>query len=401
MVEVARLYRDNFSAFSERFDRLCRGYLETFGRNPVNFFSSPGRAELIGNFTESHCGKALVSTVSCDMIAAAEARDDGFVVISGENFSFVRFSIYDTAMREREKGKPIALVRGVLQYLIENGYRFGGFNAYLQSDLFRGAGRSAALEILIAEIVNRLYLNGRLSVAEKARAGLFAEIRYGGKPCAVLDQYAIASDGLNQIDFSRREPSVTNIPSIPLLCGFRMVIVNACGERKTPTIEVLREMNDVAAYFGKSVLAELNRDELLAELPALRRAVSDRALLRSLYFFDECERVARASDALLEKDIAAFLEQIRLSGESGLKYLQDCACGEDWQPVTLALNLSERILKQGACRAMGGDFAGSVLAVCSEEEAENYTGEMARVFGAEFVRCLNFRNFGVTELNGI
>lgn len=394
------MYGEDNEAFYSRFGGLAEAFRASFGRLPQRFFSSPGRVEIVGNHTDRQRGKVLVSTISCDMIAAVEPRGDDMVEIVAESFSPIRFSLSDTAMREREKGKPIALARGVLRDLMDGGYRFGGFNAYLRSNIFRGAGSSAAFEVLVAEIVNALYLGGRLTAAEKTHAGMFAENLYFGKPCGLLDQYAIALGGSNEIDFKDR----TVVRHVPPLNGYRLVITDAGGSREKPTAhdsEICREMGDVAAVFHRTALSGLTREEILSDLPQLRASVSDRAIIRALHFFDECERVERASDALERGDRDDFLRQVRMSGESSLKYLQNCAvAGDSSQPVVLALNLSERILKHGAYRVMGGGFAGSVLAFCPDSETEEYEREMARVFGKKNVFRAQLSEFGATELNG-
>lgn len=401
MVTARELYHDDDGTQSARFLELAESFRTVYKREPTHWFSSPGRAEIVGNHTDHQAGKVLVSAISCDMIAAVGLRDDDTVVLASEGYQPIRISVRDTAMREREKGKSIALVRGVLQYLKTCGYRFGGFSAVTQSDIFRGAGvsSSAAFEILIAEIVNCLYLGGTLTAVKKAEAGMYAENRYYGKPCGLLDQCGIALGGLNLIDFSGREPQIT---AVPPLQGYRAVITDTGSSHAALTAhydDIRREMCEIAACFGKNVLGEVEKSDFFERIPALRTAVSDRAVLRSIHFFEECERADRAAQALENGDVCSFLEQVRLSGESSLKYLQNCyVAGERSQPVTLALYLSEHYLKDGAYRMMGGGFAGSVLAFCPESEAQAYYGAMARVFGADHVYFTNFRLFGTTQL---
>ena len=157
-------------------------------RGKALWFSSPGRAEFIGNHTDHNGGKVLVSAVSCDILAAV-VRRSGTVEVISEGYRPIRVDLDDLSFRALEVGKSAALVRGVLACLAERG-PLCGFTAYTSSNIFRGAGvsSSAAFSVLIAEIENVLAFGGRLTPLEKARAGQFAENEYFKKPCGLLDQ---------------------------------------------------------------------------------------------------------------------------------------------------------------------------------------------------------------------
>ena len=382
--------------------RLAAEFKEQFGEAPAYFFSSPGRAEIVGNHTDHNGGKVLVSAISCDVMAAVSPRSDGNVVIASGAYYPIRFSVHDLSVRERERGRSISLVRGILRYLSGLGYLFGGFSCVTHSNIFRGAGvsSSAAFEVLIAEIVNELYLGGRLPAMDKARAGMYAENDYFGKPCGLLDQAGIALGGLNEIDFSSREPLVAPVPAPE---GYRLVLTNTGGSHAKLTnhyADIRREMGEVAAFFHKKYLFELSERDLLEVLPELRQKVSDRAVLRAFHFFEENKRVELAARALREGDTALFFEQVLSSGESSLKYLQNCFIpGDTFEPVVIALKLSEKVLRGGAYRMMGGGFTGTVLAFCPAGGEERYSREMARVFGKENVFVTDLRAEGACALS--
>lgn len=384
----------------KRAEELISAFRSQFGGAPKHWFSSPGRAEIVGNHTDHNLGKVLVSAISCDILSACDTRTDGIVEICSEHFSPIRFSVSDLGSREREKGKSVALARGVLAYLSRLGYSFGGFSAVTNSTVFRGAGvsSSAAFEVLVAETVNRLYLGGAVSPLEKARAAQFAENVYFGKPCGLLDQAGIAFGGLNVIDFYGEDPLVERVP---FAGGYRIVLTNTGGSHSSLTshyADITREMGEVAAALGKTYLRELSEEELKESLPRLRKSVSDRAILRAFHFFEENDRVERAAQALRAGDTSKFLEQVQKSGESSLAFLQNCYVpGETFQPIVLALKLSEKLLKDGAYRVMGGGFAGTVLALCKAGEEEAYGRAMARVFGRENVFYTDPREEGACE----
>ena len=126
--------------------------------------------------------------------------------------------------------------------------------------------------------------------------------------------------------------------------------------------------------------------------------MNDRAILRAFHFFEENRRVERAAEALTEGDTALFFDEVTGSGESSLKFLQNCYVpGDLSQPVVIALKLTEKLLKGGAYRMMGGGFTGTVLAFCPAGGEERYSREMARVFGKENVFVTDLRASGARE----
>ena len=386
---------------TERRDRLSAFYRSEYGKGPARWFSSPGRAEIVGNHTDHNMGKVIVSAISCDILCACEKREDDIVEISAEAFNPIRFSVHDLASREREKGKSVGLCRGVLNYIRKLGYSFGGFRASTHSTVFRGAGvsSSAAFEMLIAEIVNCLYLGGRLSPLEKAMAGQYAENVYFGKPSGLLDQAGIAFGGFNLIDFGASAPVVNRIPSPK---GYKIVMTNTGGSHAglVPLYtDIKREMSEVAAFFEKKYLRELTIEDIEENLHRLRRKVTDRAILRAYHFFEENERVQRAAEALSRGDTATFLRQVQKSGESSLGFLQNCYVPQDtYQPVVIAMKMSEHFIKDGAYRMMGGGFTGTILAFCREGTERDYGSIMARVFGRENVHYTDLRTTGACEI---
>lgn len=385
----------------KRLKALREYFRAQFGAEPGRLFSSPGRAEIVGNHTDHQLGRVLVSAISCDILCLVSPRNDGVADIRAEAYSPVRFSVSDLESREREKGRSVALARGVFHYFARRGYPVGGFSAVTKSEIFRGAGvsSSAAFEVLVAQILNALYCGGRVSPFELAQAAQFAENVFFGKPCGLLDQCGVAFGGLDLIDFASSPPTVERVPPLK---GYKLVLTNTGGSHSSLTAHyaaIRREMGEVAGFFGKKVLRELTADEVLSSLPALRKRTSDRAILRALHFFEEDERTARAAECLKKGEEAGFLAAVRESGQSSLCLLQNCfVAGESEQPVVLALKMSERLNKKGAYRMMGGGFAGAVLSFCPEGEETAYAREMAKVFGAQNVYCTDLRSVGACEL---
>ena len=392
----AKAFSARVSALAEQFERLT-------GSAPEAWFSSSGRAEIIGNHTDHNHGRVIVAAIGCDILAAVKKREDGVIRISSAGFPSFELKVSDLAARPSEKGRSAALARGVVKGIADRGYTVGGFDACTESTIFRGAGvsSSAAFELLVCEILNSLYLNGALDPVTKAIISQYAENEYFGKPCGLLDQSGISLGGMNRIDFE--DPAVPVIAGLKAPEGYTLVITNTGGSHAKLTAHyaaIKEEMREVAAFFGARVLREVPFAEFFDGIPALRKKVSERAILRAFHFFEENERVDAAAAALSAGNTAAFLDAVNKSGESSLNCLQNCFVpGSAEQPVSLAIHMSERLIKDGAVRVHGGGVAGTVLAYLADAEVENYVAQMAKVFGRENVFTASVRLPGATELD--
>lgn len=372
-----------------RIDQLATRFKSAEGCSPDYIFSSPGRAEILGNHTDHNHGKVIVAAISCDILAAVKKTNDDFVKVYSEGYPPIKVNLSELSRNAKESGTSSGLVRGVAAALKAKNLPISGFTAYITSNVFKGAGvsSSAAFEVLIAEIFNYLYLDGKLSAMEKAVVAQYAENVYFGKPCGLLDQSGIAIGSLTKLDFyTPVDPAIEKLGGIS---GYSLVITNTGGDHAalTPHYAAIREeMESVAAYFGKKVLREVNYSDFISSISDLKAKFSGRAILRALHFYEENERVDLAAEAIKKGDTGAFLDAVEKSGLSSLDKLQNCFVpADESQPVVLGIELSRRIIKDGAVRVHGGGFAGSILAIVSNGEADGYISKMSAWFGKENV----------------
>ncbi|MBR6736932.1 MAG: galactokinase [Clostridia bacterium] len=383
-----------------RIESIKQTFKENEGVEPDYVFSSSGRAEILGNHTDHNHGLVLVASISCDVIAAVKKTSDNIVKICSQGYPPVVVDISNLSVIPEEKGTSNALARGVANAIIERGFKIKGFTAYTTSNIFKGAGvsSSAAFEVLVSEIFNVLYLNGKLSPVDRAVISQYAENVYFGKPCGLLDQSGISIGSLVKLDF--------NVPTKPVIKqleapdGYTLVITNTGGDHATLTehyAAIRTEMEQIAEFFGKKVLRDVPREDFNKLMPTLKRKFSGRAILRALHFYNENDRVELAEKALETKNTKLFLEQVNLSGLSSLVLLQNCMVpGDTIQPVVLGIELSRAFIKDGAVRVHGGGFAGSILAFVSNGEVSAYETYMKELFGSENVFTANVRSVGTT-----
>ena len=390
-------------------------------------FSAPGRTELAGNHTDHNRGKVLAAAIQLENAASVEERDDNIVFFRSAGFPDVQIKLTDSngkpdlEPKPEETGKTEALIRGIAAELHRRGCKAGGFSADAVSTVLPGSGlsSSAALEVLIGRIFDSLYSEGKRTALEIAQIGQIAENVYFGKPCGLMDQIACASGGAVAIDFAdAANPIVKQINFDLSVFNYVLCVVNTGGSHADLTADyasIPAEMKAVAAFFGKAVLAELDKETVLSRAAEVRKAHGDRALLRTIHFFDENARVDFMTSALLEIDSAAtseekqnafnrYLNLVNESGDSSWKLLQNVYSPNSPvnQGITTALALTQNFFRkqklQGASRVHGGGFAGTIQVYIPNDALNEYRACMETVFGAGSVTPLQIRSKGAVEL---
>ena len=385
-------------AQKQRYKHAVAAFAEHFGSiGEHRFFSAPGRTEICGNHTDHNHGKVFAASVNLDVIAVVEPTDDGKIVIKSEGFpeDSIELSALDVA--DGEKNTSASLIRGVAAGFVREGYKIGGFRAYTTSDVMKGSGlsSSAAFEVLVGTILSHLYNGGQVNPVKVAQISQYAENVYFGKPSGLMDQMASSVGGFIAIDFKDTESPI--IESVP--ADFEKF-----GDHADLTDEyaaIPREMKAVAGYFTCDTLRQLSKDDIMLNIRVLREQFGDRAVLRSIHFFDENERVDKVVHALKSSSFDDFLSSVKESGDSSFKYLQNIYAASDvkHQCLSIALNVAEYSLhRKGACRVHGGGFAGTIQAFVPLEMLQQFKMNIERTFGSGSCHVLSVRPVGGTEV---
>lgn len=389
----------------KRYEAVLKGFLKEFGEKDVKLFSSPGRTEISGNHTDHNNGKVLGGSINLDCVAVAAKNDSDFVNIISESFSQkFRVNINDIEPGTDKIG-TIELLKGILAGFEQRGASIGGFDAYITSNVISSAGvsSSAAFETLICQIINTLFNEGKLSKTDYAYIGKYAENNYWDKASGLLDQMCCAYGGLISIDFANPDsPKVEEMDFDFAGAKHDLIIVQTGrghADLSADYSSIPAEMKKVAEFFGKSTLSEVNEDEFYNNLSKIRDFAGDRAVLRSIHFFDENKRVDNEIKALKSNDFDSFLKNITDSGNSSWKYLQNVYtnAAPNEQGITVALALSERFLKEknvGATRVHGGGFAGVIMAMVPENYSDEYVSYMDKFLGKGSSYKMKIRPYG-------
>ena len=389
-----------------RYAQLLDRFHSLFGeREGAAFFSAPGRTEIGGNHTDHNNGRVLAASVNLDALCAAAPREDSRVRFNSEGYPALEIDLSDTAPRKEEEGTTAALIRGVADGMKQAGYRIGGFDAAVTSTVAGGSGlsSSAAVEVMLTGVFDGLFNQFEMPFVQRAQISRRAENLHFGKPSGLLDQMASAAGGLVTVDFADdANPRVEALQYDFARKGYALVVVGTGGSHADLTdhyAAIPQEMKAVAACFGQKTLRGITERDLLDKAGELRRAVSDRAVMRAFHFVRENDRVPQQVAALREDRIGDFLQLIRESGRSSFMYLQNIYATNADQSLSLALCMAESMLdKDGAWRIHGGGFAGTTLNFVPSAQVEAFTAEMDKTFGTGACHVLNVRPFGADRI---
>jgi len=399
---------DNVLASRDRYINAIDKFTELFGeRDNLALYSAPGRTEIGGNHTDHNLGKVLAASINLDVIAIVSQTDTNTITVKSEGHSKNVVDISNLSANASEFGNSTALIRGIAAKFAETGKSIGGLDAYTTSNVLKGSGlsSSAAFSVLIGTILSGEFNQMTVNPVEIAQIAQYAENVYFGKPCGLMDQTASSVGGIISIDFAdNANPIIKKINVDFAKSGYALCIVDTGGSHADLTDEyasIPTEMKSIAAHFGKEVMRQVTRGQVLANAKQLREQFGDRAVMRALHYLDENQRVDNQQSALESGDFDEFKRQIIKSGNSSYKYLQNIYTNKDVaaQGLSLALYLAESLLEDcGAYRVHGGGFGGTTQNFVPLELTAKFKQEMESVFGVDSCHILQIRNIGGAKI---
>src|SRR5699024_10494471 len=108
--------------------------------------------------------------------------------------------------------------------------------------------------------------------------------------------------------------------------GYALCIIDTGADHADLTDEYAAipiELKVISNYFGKEVLRDIPKEDVMSNIPSLRRLAGDRAVLRAVHFYNDDERVPMQAEALKNNDFDTFLRLVKESGRSSWMYLQN------------------------------------------------------------------------------
>ena len=140
------IYVDESKLASQRtrYVNALNEYKKLFSDELDGIYSAPGRSEIGGNHTDHQHGETLAASINDDAIAAVRHTDNDTVNVLSEGYDMITINLDDIDKKDSEEGTTVALIKGVINGVKEHGYKIGGFDAYVTSNVLSGLGLSSS-----------------------------------------------------------------------------------------------------------------------------------------------------------------------------------------------------------------------------------------------------------------
>jgi galactokinase len=333
---------------------------------------APGRINLIGEHTDYNDGLVMPVALRLGVTVAATSRGDGIAHLTTDAAISPREASYELGAEEKDH-TWIDRARGVTAALSHEGFRIGGFDAVIESDLPLGAGlgSSAAFAIALLRSLSELF-DLALDDAPSVRIAHAAETEFAGARAGLLDQLAsVYGRPSEALLIDMRDQAMQTIP-LPPAVELAVIDSGTRHEHATGGYNRRREECEEACFhLGIGSLRDVDErplDTILERLPTpLDRRVR--------HVVTENARVRDAVAALGARDDARLGELLSASHRS----LRD-----DYEVSTPELDrLVELAGAAGSlgARMVGGGFGGSIIALARRGAGNDLAARVLHGYG--------------------
>jgi Galactokinase len=363
-------------------EELKTGFLKKYQKEGEYYIDTGGRFEICGNHTDHNHGLCLVANCSL-RVRAIISKNSETVNIQSRGYATITFSLKDLSLKEAEYGTTLALCKGILFKMKEEGYSIGGFNCFMDSEIPDGSGvsSSAAVESLFGYIISYLYNDGKIAPIVIAKNGQYSENNYFHKPCGLLDQIGTSFDSSNFIDFKDiANPIVTTLPfNLPV----SLYLIKSTGNHSNLTdlyASIPNAMYKVAeALDHKHYLRDVNVLDVYERIDKLE-GITDSEKRKAKHFFYENNNVRMAKHAIEENNLEDFFGAIRSSQHSSKNNLENTFVKGEYEGSMQEIvdKVSDYIGSNGAIRIHGGGFKGTCLCFIKNSFVEHFDKFLAK-----------------------
>lgn len=367
-------------------EELAQSFNKRFGYDPAKLYFSPGRVNLIGEYTDFNGGHVFPAAISVGTYGAIAPRDDNQIRTYSANYpeaGIQTITVTDLALRPYDTW--IKYLRGVMTVMAEAGYPVTkGFDLAIVGDMPTASGlsSSASLEILLLNMLQDMmgYQIDKLTIVKLGQA---VENDYLGLKTGIMDQFAVAFGEDEQGIFL--DTNTMAYEMVPAEFGeYRLLVMTTNKKRELTDSkynERRAESEEALALLQENVDVETLGDLTVPQFEAAAADFEkDHALVtkRARHAVSENQRTIAAKAALQAHDLVQFGELLTASHAS----LRD-----DFEVSGIELDtLVETALRQPGvlgARMTGAGFGGSAIALVEKDQVPAVTTAVGDVYTAE------------------
>jgi len=366
----------------------------TFKREDLINILSPGRVNIIGEHTDYNLGLSINTAINKYIFMAGFKNKKGYVEIFSKNLgNSGKFSL-DNITFDKNTGW-MNYIKGVLKEYIKHGYKIGGFDIVIDSNLPIGAGMSssASLEVGVATFIEELF-NLKVGIKEKVKFCNSAENNFVGVNCGLMDQFSVVYGKENYVIYLNfKDLSYEYIPFD--LKEKLILVINSKEERNladTGYNERRKECDDAVKLISKMIKDKNIRslsDVSLSMMYKLENKIPEKLFKRVRHVVTENNRVLLSKDYLIEESIEK-LGQVLFESHNSLRHDYEVST----EKLDCLVDEMSKIKGVYGGRLMGAGFGGSVISIVDKSEIDIIkdiiSSKFIKKFNAvpDFIECL-------------
>ena len=353
-------------------------FFDTYGIEPSVLAFAPGRVNLIGEHTDYNGGFVFPCALNIGIKGAARLRSDKRLRFYSANFAEIGITEIniESPAAKGWASYPVSVIRtfSAIGYRMESGADF-----VFCGDLPDGAGlsSSAALEVLTGILLSELY-GFAVTKQELAVFGQFAENRFIGVNCGIMDQFSSSMGKRNNaLLLNSAALSYTYAPFIEdeasiVLVNSRVkhsLASSAYNDRRRECESALADINEVKRTDS---LCSITPDEFELYKDNIKNPVCRKRARHAVY---ENQRTLQAADVFQKGDLKAFGELMKQSHMS-LRDDYEVSCAElDF----LAQTAWDAEGVYGA-RMTGGGFGGCTVNIVRKASVQSFREKIKKEY---------------------
>lgn len=356
-------------------------FQEKFGNAPEKIVLSPGRINIIGEHIDYNDGYVLPAAIDKIICFAFEKSNSNTSRVIALDLN-EEFEIDVTAEVKLDDIAWTNYIRGVINQLKINGFKFEGVNCVFSSNIPVGSGlsSSAALECGFLFGMNDLF-NLEIKPIDIALLGQKAE-HWVGIKCGIMDQFSSVmglEDKVIRIDCRTLEYEYHNADfndySLVLFDSNvkHSLMTSAYNERRQQCEEGIAI---VKANFPK---IKSFRDCTEQTIIDLKDKMSNDVFRRSLFVVKEINRVIQACEAL-DKGEIELLGELMFATHDGLSKDYEVSCEE----LDLLVDLAKAETAVIGSRLMGGGFGGCTINLIKKGQEQQIKDKFSKLYKEAF-----------------
>jgi len=375
---------------------LLNEFVDKFGNDgDIRGYFTPGRVNLIGEYTDFNGGYVFPCGLTMGTYMIARKRVDRKLIMYSLNFKNdgVVQSSLDEFVKELETNWTI-YPRGVMWAFEEKGYQLDyGYDILVYGTIPNGSGlsSSASLEVLTGIMLKDMNsTNGidEILLQDIALIGQYAENKYVGVNCGIMDQFAVAMAKKDYAIFL--DTNKLSYKYVPLKLGkYKIVIISSNKKRSLADSKYNERRSECEKALA--LLQTRKKVDCLCELTIsdfnkIKDVIEDDILLRrAKHVVYDNERTKHAVTALENNDIEGFG---RLMNES------HSSLRDDFDTL-----VEEAVKCYGVVgsRMTGAGFGGCTVSIVREDCIDSFIEQVGRGYEEKIGYRADFYVAGVGD----